>query len=254
MHRSQAISPLRQRMLDDMRMRKLGAEDADRLRPRRAQACRASSGVRRTPPRPRTCAVTSCTWSTTAPRRSRSTPTLTGLKFFFDVTLGRGELMAKMQPVRVPQHAAGGAQPRGGRPADRGGRQPQAPDGAVGGLRRRSARQRGHRAEGRRHRQPAHDAARRTGQGRKDRYAMLSPVLLERLRAWWRVAHAQGKIFHGGWLFPGLDPIGSVDRPATQPRHPCRRRRRRHRQARLDAFAAPCLCHPPAGAEGRHPS
>jgi integrase len=25
--------------------------------------------------------------------------------------------------------------------------------------------------------------------GRKDRYAMLSPVLLERLRVWWRVAH-----------------------------------------------------------------
>ena len=32
------------------------------------------------------------------------------------------------------------------------------------------------------------------GKGRKDRYAMLSPVLLERLRAWWRVAHAQGKM------------------------------------------------------------
>jgi integrase len=28
--------------------------------------------------------------------------TISGLKFFFDVTLGRGELMAKMQPVRVP--------------------------------------------------------------------------------------------------------------------------------------------------------
>jgi integrase/recombinase XerD len=26
------------------------------------------------------------------------------------------------------------------------------------------------------------------GKGRKDRYAMLSPVLLERLRAWWRLA------------------------------------------------------------------
>jgi integrase/recombinase XerD len=38
------------------------------------------------------------------------------------------------------------------------------------------------------------------GKGRKDRYAMLSPLLLERLRAWWRVAHAQGKIFHKGWL------------------------------------------------------
>jgi site-specific recombinase XerD len=45
------------------------------------------------------------------------------------------------------------------------------------------------------------------GKGRKDRYAMLSPVLLERLRAWWRLAHAQGKILPGGWLFPGMDPM-----------------------------------------------
>lgn len=45
------------------------------------------------------------------------------------------------------------------------------------------------------------------GKGRKDRYAMLSPVLLQRLRSWWRIAHAQGKILPGGWLFPGLDPM-----------------------------------------------
>jgi site-specific recombinase XerD len=45
------------------------------------------------------------------------------------------------------------------------------------------------------------------GKGSKDRYAMLSPVLLERLRAWWKFAHAQGKMLPGGWLFPGLDPI-----------------------------------------------
>ena len=45
------------------------------------------------------------------------------------------------------------------------------------------------------------------GKGSKDRYAMLSPVLLERLRAWWRFAHAQGKMLQGGWLFPGLNPI-----------------------------------------------
>src|SRR5258705_11223228 len=44
------------------------------------------------------------------------------------------------------------------------------------------------------------------GKGRRDRYAMLSPVLLERLRVWWRVAHAQGRMLEGGWLFPGLDP------------------------------------------------
>ena len=48
------------------------------------------------------------------------------------------------------------------------------------------------------------------GKGSKDRYAMLSPVLLERLRVWWRVAHAQGKMLEGGWLFPGLNPIESL--------------------------------------------
>ncbi len=38
-------------------------------------------------------------------------------------------------------------------------------------------------------------------------YAMLPPILLERLRVWWRVGHAQGKILRNGWLFPGLDPM-----------------------------------------------
>jgi len=48
------------------------------------------------------------------------------------------------------------------------------------------------------------------GKGSKDRYAMLSPVLLERLRVWWRVARAQGKMLDGGWLFPGMNPIDSL--------------------------------------------
>jgi integrase len=48
------------------------------------------------------------------------------------------------------------------------------------------------------------------GKGSKDRYAMLSPILLERLRVWWRVARAQGKMLDGGWLFPGLDPVDAL--------------------------------------------
>src|SRR6202030_2564421 len=39
------------------------------------------------------------------------------------------------------------------------------------------------------------------GKGRKDRHAMLSPVLLELLRDWYRIARPQG------WLFPGQNPI-----------------------------------------------
>jgi integrase len=39
------------------------------------------------------------------------------------------------------------------------------------------------------------------GKGRKDRHAMLSPRLLEVLRAWWRQSRSQG------WLFPGRDPF-----------------------------------------------
>ena len=58
------------------------------------------------------------------------------------------------------------------------------------------------------------------GKGRRDRYAMLSPVLLERLRVWWRVARAQGKMLEGGWLFPGLDPRRPAQHAATEPRHP----------------------------------
>ena len=39
------------------------------------------------------------------------------------------------------------------------------------------------------------------GKRRKDRYVMLSPHLLELLRAWWRATRPQG------WLFPGRNPV-----------------------------------------------
>jgi integrase/recombinase XerD len=42
------------------------------------------------------------------------------------------------------------------------------------------------------------------GKGRKDRFAMLSPQLLELLRDWWRIARPQS------WLFPGRDRINPL--------------------------------------------
>jgi len=48
------------------------------------------------------------------------------------------------------------------------------------------------------------------GKGRKDRYAMLSLDLLELLRAWWRAGHEQGVMLPGGWLFPGQNPVNPL--------------------------------------------
>ncbi|MDP9919065.1 hypothetical protein J2W24_004734 [Variovorax boronicumulans] len=68
-----AVSALRQRLLDDMRMRKLGCktQSAD------VRAVRYLAGFLSAPltrPLPRICDASSCTWSTGVSRRSRSTP------------------------------------------------------------------------------------------------------------------------------------------------------------------------------------
>ena len=48
------------------------------------------------------------------------------------------------------------------------------------------------------------------GKGRKDRYAMLSPDLLKLLRSWWRAGHDKGVMLPGGWLFPGQSPVNHL--------------------------------------------
>ncbi len=50
------------------------------------------------------------------------------------------------------------------------------------------------------------------GKGRKDRNAMLSPHLLDLLRQWWREGKRRGVMLPHGWLFPGrscTDPISA---------------------------------------------
>ncbi|HEX2712148.1 MAG TPA: site-specific integrase [Candidatus Acidoferrales bacterium] len=62
------------------------------------------------------------------------------------------------------------------------------------------------------------------GKGQKDRYVMLSPKLLDILRQWWRVARPQI------WLFPGDHPEQHIGRNAVE--LVCKQTRRRHRIAK----------------------
>jgi integrase/recombinase XerD len=58
----------------------------------------------------------------------------------------------------------------------------------------------------------------RQGKGRKDRYVMLSPKLLELLRAYWKAARPKT------WLFPGRNPDGPISAQAVM--KACRQARR----------------------------
>ena len=95
---TKGISPLRQRMLDDMRMRKL----SDKTQSAYIRAVRQLSAfLGRSPD---TATVEELRRFQLHLVDHGSSPitlnaTITGLKFFFEVTLDRGELMARMQPV-----------------------------------------------------------------------------------------------------------------------------------------------------------
>jgi integrase/recombinase XerD len=49
------------------------------------------------------------------------------------------------------------------------------------------------------------------GKGRKDRYVMLSPRLLDLLREYWKALRRRPELRSSPWLFPGQDPV----RPMT---------------------------------------
>jgi len=48
------------------------------------------------------------------------------------------------------------------------------------------------------------------GKGDRDRQAMLSPVLLNLLRQWWCFGQREQRMLKGGWLFPGQDPVNPI--------------------------------------------
>ncbi|MGF6547180.1 tyrosine-type recombinase/integrase [Paraburkholderia youngii] len=202
----QTVSPLRQRMIDDMRMRHLAPKT-------QAGYLRIVREFTRSLGRPPDTATVEdlrryqlhLVDHGTSPVSLNAA--ITGLKFFFEITLHEPERMARMQPVRVPRTLPVVLSPNEvGRLI-----------AATGNLKHQTALSVAYGAGLRASEVVALkvgdvDGQRMTlrieqGKGRKDRYAMLSPVLLERLRVWWRVAHAQGRMLEGGWLFPGLDPV-----------------------------------------------
>ena len=200
------VSPLRQRMIEDMRMRRL----APKTQTAYIRAVRRFAAyLGRSPESATTEDLRNFQLHLVDQGSSPVTlnAIITGLKFFCDITLDRPELMAKMQPVRVPRTL----------PVVLSREEVARLIAAAANLKHQTALSLAY-GTGLRVgevvalKEGDIDSQRMTlrveqGKGSKDRYAMLSPILLERLRVWWRVARAQGKMLDGGWLFPGLNPV-----------------------------------------------
>ena len=94
------VSPLRQRMIDDMRMRKMGGKT--QIAYIRAVR-RLAAFLKRSPDTATADELRRFQLHMVDTGTSPTTinATLSGLKFFFDVTLGRAELMVKMQPLHA---------------------------------------------------------------------------------------------------------------------------------------------------------
>lgn len=205
----QHISPLRQRMLDDMRMRKLSPKT--QIGYVRAVK-RLARYLKRSPDTATAEDLRRFQLDAVDQGMSAITlnATITGLKFFFDTTLGHPELMAKMQYVPVQRRL----------PVVLSVDEAARLIAAAGSLKYRAAFSVAYGAGLRASevvglRVADVDSQRMIlrvdqGKGRKDRNALLSPVLLDCLRAWWRDAHSRGKMLDGGWLFPGQNPINPL--------------------------------------------
>ena len=135
---------------------------------------------------------------------------VSALRFFFAVTLGRGDAQVGMTTVREPRRLPVILSPQEvARLLD-----------ATPGLKYRAALSVAYGA-GLRASEVVSlkvsdiDSSRQVirveqGKGRKDRYAMLSDSLLDLLRAWWLAARERGVMLPAGWLFPGQNPVNPM--------------------------------------------
>jgi site-specific recombinase XerD len=136
--------------------------------------------------------------------------TITGLKFFFAVTLEDHQVLRKMSSVHEPRRLPVILTPEEVRRLLE----------AASSLKYKAALSTAYGA-GLRASEVTHlkvsdiDSQRMVlhieqGKGSKDRNAMLSPALLTLLQQWWHVAQAERKMLKGGWLFPGMNPVNPM--------------------------------------------
>lgn len=136
--------------------------------------------------------------------------TVTGLRFFFDITLSRPELLKKVTHVSQPRKL----------PVILSREEIAQLLQATGNLKQQAALAVAYGAGLRasevvRLKVADIDSDRmiirvEKGKGGKDRQAMLSPSLLEILRAWYRHGNANRQMLPGGWLFPSTNPVNHL--------------------------------------------
>jgi integrase/recombinase XerD len=208
-HTTKPVSPLRQRMIEDMALRKLAPKTQSHyLRAVINLTC----FLGRSPDTasPEDLRRYQLHLVETGISRISLNHTITALRFFFGVTLDHAEVMAKMSSVREPRKLPVVlSREEVARLIDAAGKPKyQAVLSVAYGAGLRASEVVALKVGD-------IDSTRMTlrieqGKGRKDRYAMLSPVLLQCLRVWWQAAHAKGKMLDGGWLFPGQNPINPM--------------------------------------------
>lgn len=206
---SKPVSPLRQRMIEDMVMRKM----SDKTQAAYIRAVKTFTGYLGRSPDTAT-AEDLRRYQLHLVERGVSpisvNAAITGLKFFFDVTLSQAEVVSKLSPVHVPRRLPVVLSP------EEVARLLECADSDKHRAALSVAYGAGLRVSEVVHLKVSDIDSERMvlridqGKGHKDRYAMLSPVLLQQLRIWWRTARAQGKMLDGGWLFPGLNPVNCL--------------------------------------------
>ncbi|MCP4045527.1 MAG: tyrosine-type recombinase/integrase [Gammaproteobacteria bacterium] len=205
----QTISPLRQRMIEDMHLRKL----APKTQVSYIRAVKKLSDYLGHSPHTATAEdLRLFQLHLTDQGTSRITinTTITGLRFFFEVTVGNRDIVGKLKTVPVPRRL----------PVVLSREEVSRLLEATSSLKYKAAFSVAYGAGLRMSEVTSLkisdiDGERKTlhveqGKGRKDRYAMLSPVLLEILRNWWCEGHTKGLLLDGGWLFPGQNPVNPL--------------------------------------------